>query len=242
MWTFTLPRMLRLYFLHHRRLLGKLCRAAYETVRELMASAAIGVEGFRAGMVAAVHLCGDLLTPNPHVHALAPRGSWDEEGGWVPVPFVDERCAELLFRNKVLDLLSDEGLLSEERQQLLLSWRHRTGFSADASVKVEPEDSAAVQRQRPVVGAVEIDDPQVGVRPVGHHVDEVANVDDGLTVRRQLRIRDPLEVEDIGRGEVIPLSGRRRGHREHGSNEQHQTGDTNSALHTLLLCRALFTS
>jgi hypothetical protein len=72
--------------------------------------------------------------------------SHDEEGGWVPVPFVDERCAELLFRKKVLDLLSGEGLLSEERQQLLLSWRHRTGFSADASAKVEPEDSAAVQR------------------------------------------------------------------------------------------------
>jgi hypothetical protein len=62
------------------------------------------------------------------------------------VPFVDERCAELLFRMKVLDLLKDEGLLSEEREQLLLSWRHRTGFSADASVKVEPEDSAAVKR------------------------------------------------------------------------------------------------
>jgi hypothetical protein len=64
----------------------------------------------------------------------------------VSVPFVDERCAELLFRKNVLDVLSDEGLLSEERQQLLLSWRHRTGFSSDASVKVEREDSAAVQR------------------------------------------------------------------------------------------------
>lgn len=146
MWTFTLPKMLRPYFLHHRRLLGKLCRAAYETVQELMASAAIGVEGFRTGMVAAVHLCGDLMTLNPHVHALAPRGGWDPDGSWVPVPFVDERCAELLFRKKVLELLKDEGLLSEEREQLLLSWRHRTGFSADASVKVEPEDEAAVQR------------------------------------------------------------------------------------------------
>ena len=62
------------------------------------------------------------------------------------MPFVDERCAELVFRKKVLDLLKDEGLLSEDREQLLLSWRHQTGFSADASVKVEPEDSAAVKR------------------------------------------------------------------------------------------------
>ena len=47
MWTLTLPRMLRPYFLRHRELLGRLCRAAYETVEELMAEAAIGVEGFR---------------------------------------------------------------------------------------------------------------------------------------------------------------------------------------------------
>lgn len=111
-----------------------------------MASAAIGVEGFRTGMVASVHLCGDLLSLNPHVHALAPRGGWTPDGSWAPVPFVDERCAELLFRKKVLELLEDEGLLSEEREQLLLSWRHRTGFSADASVKVEPEDEAALKR------------------------------------------------------------------------------------------------
>ena len=58
------------------------------------------------------------------------------------MPFVDERCAELLFRQKVLELLKDEGLLSEEREQILLSWRHGTKFSADASVKVEPEDEA----------------------------------------------------------------------------------------------------
>ena len=110
MWTFTVPKMLRPYFLHHQRLLGKLCRAAYETVHELMASAAIGVEDFRTGMVAAVHLSGDLLTLNPHVHALAPRGGWDPDGSWVPVPFVDERCAELLFRKKVLDHLASKGI------------------------------------------------------------------------------------------------------------------------------------
>ena len=52
------------------------------------------------------------------VHALTPRGGWTPDGSWVPVPFVDERCAELLFRKKVLELLKDEGLLSEEREQL----------------------------------------------------------------------------------------------------------------------------
>jgi len=146
MWTLTLPRMLRPYFLHHRQLLGKLCRAAYDTVSELMTAAAIGVGGFGTGMVAVIHPCGDLLTLNPHVHALAPRGGWAPDGSWVPVPFVDERTAELVFRREVLDLLKHEGLVSEEREELLLSWRHQTGFSADAGVRVEPEDSAAMKR------------------------------------------------------------------------------------------------
>jgi hypothetical protein len=36
---FTIPKMLRIYFLHHRELLGALSLAAYPTVKELMAAA-----------------------------------------------------------------------------------------------------------------------------------------------------------------------------------------------------------
>ena len=38
-WVFVMPKMLRLYFLHHRDLLGKLARAAWETVLDLMIEA-----------------------------------------------------------------------------------------------------------------------------------------------------------------------------------------------------------
>jgi hypothetical protein len=49
-WVFTLPKMLRPYFLRHRELLGELCRAAWHTVREMMVAAA--GEEIRPGMVA----------------------------------------------------------------------------------------------------------------------------------------------------------------------------------------------
>ena len=42
---------------------------------------------------------------------LVSRGGWDKEGTWVPVPFVDAKAAELLFRHKVIALLRDEELL-----------------------------------------------------------------------------------------------------------------------------------
>ncbi|MBW2405258.1 MAG: transposase [Deltaproteobacteria bacterium] len=143
-WVFVIPKMLRPYFLHHRELLGGLARAAWETVLELMV-AAVGDETFRPGMVAVVQTSGDLGNWQPHLHALVSRGGWTAGGEWTPVPYVDEHSAELLFRHKVMRLLQDEGLLSEERSELLLSWRH-TGFSVHNRVTVEPEDQPAVER------------------------------------------------------------------------------------------------
>mgnify|MGYP001826475941 CR=1 FL=1 len=143
-WVFVIPKILRPYFLHHRELLGGLARAAWETVLELMCAAA-GEEGMRPGMVSVVQTAGDLGNWHPHVHALVSRGGWALDGEWAPVAFVDEHSAELLFRHKVIRVLRNVGLLSEERTQLLLSWRH-TGFSVQNRVVVEPEDQAAVER------------------------------------------------------------------------------------------------
>ncbi len=143
-WVFVIPKMLRPYFLHHRELLGGLARAGWETVLELMV-AAVGDATFRPGMVAVVQTSGDLGNWQPHLHALVSRGGWTAGGEWAPVPFVDEHSAELLFRHKVMRLLQDEGLLSEERTELLLSWRH-TGFSVHNQVRVEPEDQPAEER------------------------------------------------------------------------------------------------
>jgi hypothetical protein len=70
MWVFTIPKMLRVYFLHHRELLGELSRAAYETVKELMAAAAFEDDSFRPGMVSVVQTFGNAAKFNPHIHAL----------------------------------------------------------------------------------------------------------------------------------------------------------------------------
>ncbi len=102
-------------------------------------------EGLQPGMVAVVQTAGDLGGWHPHVHALVSRGGWTRAGEWVGVAYVDEHAAELLFRHKVIRLLQSEGLLSQERTELLLSWRH-TGFSVHTRVRVEPEDGAAVER------------------------------------------------------------------------------------------------
>jgi hypothetical protein len=137
-WVFTIPKMLRIYFLHHRELLGALSRAGYETVKELMA-AAVEEKGFRPGMVSVVQTFGEGAKFHPHLHALCSRGGWTASGEWIPLPYVDEAAAERLFRHKVLALLRRRGLLSQERIELLDSWR-RSGFSVHNRVVVHPRD------------------------------------------------------------------------------------------------------
>ncbi len=123
-WVLTIPKMLRIYFRHHRELLGPLSLAAYETVKELMA-AALEEKGFRPGMVSVVQTFGEAVKFHPHVHALGSQGGWTACGEWIPLPYVDEGAAERLFRHK---LLRRRGLRSQERIEPLNS-RRRSGFS-----------------------------------------------------------------------------------------------------------------
>ena len=60
-------------------------------------------------------------------------------------PFVSTVAAERLFRHKVIAMLRDEGLLTEERIALLRSWRH-SGFSAHNAVTVPPGDTGGIER------------------------------------------------------------------------------------------------
>ena len=132
-WVFVIPKMLRPYFLHHRELLGGLA-AAWETVLELMI-AAVGDETFRPGMVAVVQTAGDYgeLSP-PRARPGFARGMDIGIGSGCPVPSWMSTRRSCSSGTRSCGLLQDEGLLSEERTELLLSWRH-SGFSVHNRVR-----------------------------------------------------------------------------------------------------------
>ena len=105
-------------------------------------------------MVSVVQTFGDRVNFHPHVHALVSRGGWTACGEWIPVPYVDEGAAERLFRHKVPALLRKKRRMSQERIELLLSWR-RSGFSVHNRVYVPAgyhlPRVAVVPRSRPEV-------------------------------------------------------------------------------------------
>ena len=127
-WSFSIPKMLRPYFLFHR---------------ELMA-AAVEDNNVRVGMVASIQTFSDNLVWNPHLHCVVSRGVWRADGQWIPVPYIDTHAAEILFREKVFRLLQQHDLLSNERIKILRSWRF-SGFSIDNDVYLYPSDTQALE-------------------------------------------------------------------------------------------------
>ena len=111
-----------------------------------MMAAAAGDPGVRPGMVVVPQTFGSSVNAHPHVHAIASRGGWTKEGTWVPIPYVDSGAAARLFRHKVLRLLLDAELIDEDRVEMILGWRHTSGFSVHNEVVVQADDGDGLER------------------------------------------------------------------------------------------------
>ncbi len=78
-----------------------------------------------------VQTFGDLVTFNPHIHALVADGVFLPSGKFrVLSPLPETALCEAL-RHKVLDFLSAVGVLSADLAERMKTWRH-SGFSAIA--------------------------------------------------------------------------------------------------------------
>jgi hypothetical protein len=143
-WVFTIPKRLRVYFRYTRSLLGDLCRAAYETVHEVMKLDSYE-DPCTPAMVGAVQTFGDLVHWHPHIHAIVAEGGFDEDGDFVPVEHVRLDRAVEIWQDKVFDLLFVKGLLDLATIQSMKAWRH-SGFHVDTSVRIEADDHAGMQR------------------------------------------------------------------------------------------------
>jgi hypothetical protein len=94
-WAFTIPKRLRILFRYDRRLLGTLCRLAYESICEEIQPAS-GEDDAVTCLVGATQTFGDLAHWHPHVHAIVSDGVFDKDGHFVNISKVDvSRCVVL---------------------------------------------------------------------------------------------------------------------------------------------------
>ena len=119
---FTMPKALRPFFRHDRRLFADISRLIYTIISEFYAESA--GRQLLSGVIVAHQTFGDQLRWNPHFHCLVLEGGFDEAGKFVSVPFSGLKQMTEVFRRRVIWLLAEKELLSQEFARNLLSWRN----------------------------------------------------------------------------------------------------------------------
>jgi len=94
---------LRGYFRYDRKLLGRLCRAAWETINHVFSLEIDGDTGVPA-MVGAIQTFGDLIHWHSHIHTIVAEGVFTESGHFVHIPDGWRHRAVDFWRDKVFDL------------------------------------------------------------------------------------------------------------------------------------------
>lgn len=134
---------MRPIFRRDRRLLGELCRCAWQSFREYV-QASVG-PSYIPGAIFAIQTYGDSLNWHPHLHALASDVVWSPDGASVPIGRVDSGVITQLFQHQVLEMMVSRRRLSREFAQKLRSWQH-SGFQVHCSRSVAADQRPALER------------------------------------------------------------------------------------------------
>ena len=125
---FSIPKILRRYFLYDRKLLAALSRCAWESLKVFMQQAVPEKEPI-PGAVIAIQTFGDFLGFNPHCHILLTDGCfYGNKGMFRVAPPLELKKLEMIFRHKVFRMLLKRGKITEETVRMLSAWRH-SGFN-----------------------------------------------------------------------------------------------------------------
>jgi hypothetical protein len=146
---FSIPKILRRYFLYDRKLLADLSRCAWESLKAFLRDA-VPEDDPVPGAVIAVQTFGDFLGFNPHCHILVTDGCFYGDGGMFRVaPPLELKKLEAIFRHKVLRMLMDKGKITQELIAMLSSWRH-SGFNVFCGNRISPTDDTAMEQSGPL--------------------------------------------------------------------------------------------
>jgi hypothetical protein len=141
---FSIPRILRVYFLFNRNLLKELSRISWEVIREYYSNTC-RKEGANPAAVAVIQTFGDYLSFNPHIHILAADGCFSGDGFfYAPSINIDTASLEKLFVHKIFKMLLKKGLITERVVDLISSWAH-TGFSVYSGKRINPKDARSTE-------------------------------------------------------------------------------------------------
>jgi hypothetical protein len=130
---FTVPRILRPYFRHNRRLFSEVSRLIFAIIQRFYDRAA--KTSITTGMVLAYQSAGEFLRFNFHFHCLVLEGGFDEAGRFVHIPLGNLNRMSEYFRRVIIKSFLKKELISAKLATNLINWRN-SRFSVDASVRI----------------------------------------------------------------------------------------------------------
>jgi len=136
---FTIPKMLRLYFRHDKKLFTQISRMISDIVGDYYRE--LSGRELTTGIVVSFQTYGDILRFHPHWHCIILEGGIDG-ALYFHLPIGDTKPLCEVLRQKVIRFFSRKELLNEQLAASLLSWVN-SGFSVDNSVRLLSHDDKA---------------------------------------------------------------------------------------------------
>jgi hypothetical protein len=153
-WVLSVPKRLRPYLHHDVRVAGAVLQILLRAIRTTLRHASPGApSNAQLGAVSFFHRFGSSLNVHPHYHLVVLDGVFGEDGGG-KIEFHEAyeltteriRQVESALQRRVLRYFRRHGLLDELDAASMLTWQGSGGFSVDASVRIEAEDRAGIER------------------------------------------------------------------------------------------------
>lgn len=149
-YVFSIPIILRKFFLYNRKLLSKLCKAAADSLLVFLRTALNLPDGIIGSVLtiqtfaAIKHTAGDYAKWNPHIHAIVADGLFRRSGVFYVMPKISIAPLAELFRANLLAMLNKEGLIDDAFITMIMKWHHNSGFSVDNSVRISSDDETCI--------------------------------------------------------------------------------------------------
>jgi Putative transposase/Transposase zinc-binding domain len=155
-WVLSVPKRLRPYLQHDTRVAGTVLRIFLRAIRTTLRRASPSApSGTQLGAVSFFHRFGSSLNVHPHFHLVVLDGVFSRSGAGDPDARFHEASdlspahvqhLEATVQHRVLRLFARRGLLDDADTDDMLTWQGSGGFSVDASVRIEGEDRAGIER------------------------------------------------------------------------------------------------
>jgi hypothetical protein len=143
-WVFSIPKRLRPYFMHDRKLLSKLSICAWNVLSEYLKTG-VNIANPIPGAVISVQTFGEFLNFNPHLHIIATDGCFDENGIFMKSRTPNATELEAVFASEVFNMLIEEDKIEHSLVKNMSTWMH-SGFNVYCGEPVSPYAKEDMER------------------------------------------------------------------------------------------------